>query len=115
MSANDGWFQSEFNIITHETTRRTSLEVAFPFKTCSPLLIYPIKYQFAVTFIRSPFLATILRRIKEHRININCLKRFEALVVNTCNKIPSDQPDDGERTGVCFKPYLNAVVKLTGF
>jgi hypothetical protein len=51
---------------------------------------------------------------KEHRININCMKRFEALVVNACNKIPSDQPDDGERTGVCFKPYLDAVVRLTG-
>ena len=84
------------------------------------MLIYPLKYQFAVTFIRRRFLTTILRRIKkttqkEHRIYINCSKRFEAVVVNACNKIPSDQPDDRERTGVCFKPYLDAVVRLTGF
>ena len=52
---------------------------------------------------------------KEHRININCLKRSEALVVNKCNKTPSDQPDEGETTGFCFKPNLNAAVRLTEF
>jgi hypothetical protein len=35
-------------------------------------------------------------------------------VVNECNKISSDQPDDGERTGVCFKPNLDAAVRLRG-
>jgi len=52
---------------------------------------------------------------KEHRININWMKRFEALMVNECNKIPSDKSYDGERTGVCIKPNLDAAIRLTGF
>lgn len=35
--------------------------------------------------------------------------------MNECNKIPPDQPDDGERTGVCIKPNLDAAIRLTGF
>ena len=65
MNANLGWLQSEFNIITHKATRCSPLEVTFPFRTCSSLSVYILKYQFAVTFIRCHFLTTILRRIKE--------------------------------------------------
>jgi hypothetical protein len=43
------------------------------------------------------------------------MKRSEALVVNECNNIPSDKADNGERTGVCIKPNLDAAVRLTGF
>jgi len=43
------------------------------------------------------------------------MKRFEAFVVNECNKSPPDKPDDGERTSVCIKPNLDAAVRITGF
>jgi len=64
-NANLGRLQSQFNIITHKATRCTTLEVTFPFRTCSPLSIYLLKYQFAVTFLHCRFLTTILRRINE--------------------------------------------------